>query len=635
MGGRKCSRAHRAVLVLTLCVVYGYFTPPPQPEKFGTNNSVRFYLAKSLALDRSFAIDRYYRGGVDAAYFGGHFYSGKAPAASFLAVPVYWLAWQLRDGTIPEWLYLYLVQIAVVTLPSVFLSLLLHDFLLRSGASDWSADILVVGYSLGTMAFPYSTQFMGHQLAAALLFCCFLLLLKWRRDSAFAVSPLRRFAPPLCGGLCAGLAVAADYQVALVVLVMVLFTMVSPRRVGALVSFAIGCIPGVFFILLYNHACFGDPLSFPYAHEAMPIAREVQSQGFFGVRMPRLVPFFMLLFSPWRGLFFVSPFLLLLLPGLCCLFSEAGDEELQRAAGMSARRLASLCGISVFGYVLFNSSYGAWSGGSGYGPRFLIPVLPFALIPIAALMRRRGRGYRWLLILLVIYSVGFHFVGTAEGPLAHEYLRNPVREFLLPFALKGNVRPNWCTIAGMPAGASLVLLAGIMLGGIALVRRTGDRRGAEELRGQDAWWWPCALAAAALLALFILHRTEETAYRYAVIGHSYDWSGDPAGAVPYFEKALRMDPVNPLVLNDLTAILIGKGEYRTALDINLRAAARPGGAEPGRRAGQLMRLADIADRLSVPPADAALLRERAAILEALGCPEPDRGAPSAARGGGG
>ncbi|MCX6356068.1 MAG: hypothetical protein NTZ78_14380 [Candidatus Aureabacteria bacterium] len=651
MNSRNTDTLHLTALVLLLVFAYAYFLPPSSPEKFGTNNSVRFYLTKSLTLDGSFTIEKYYRGGIDAALYNGHYYSGKAPAASFLAVPVFWLVWHVADDAIPEWLYLYLVQLVVISLPSVLLALLLHGFLVRIGAPCRVADLLVVGYSLGTMAFPYSTQFMGHQIAAVFLFGCFTSLLRWReyetasgrngepesrragdhRNSESptrptAPSPTRTFPPLLLAGLFAGLAVAADYQVALVVCILVLFTIFSFRRLGAVFLFALGCIPGVIFILLYNYASFGDPLSFPYAHEAMPIAREVQSKGLFGVKLPQLVPLLMLLFSPWRGLFFVSPFLLLSIPGLYCLATQPQESgDFCRGAGVSGKRLFWICGLAVAGYLLFNSSYTAWSGGSGYGPRFLVPILPFAVIPILAVMGSGSKRYYWLLVLLVLYSVAFQCVGTAGGPLAHEYIRNPVREFLLPYVLRGNVRPNWCTLAGFRAGPSMVLFAALLASGITLFIATGRRGSSGMARragmGEKLLWWLCLLGALAMGLLFIFHRTEETAYRYAVIGHSYDWSGDPEAAIPCFEKSLQMDPGNPLVLNDLTLILAERGSYERALAVNLRAlAVRQGDPEIRARADLLSRIVDISNAIDAPPRRKELLRERAALLEKLGCP---------------
>jgi len=640
---------HCAALGFIVLVSYAYFVPPTSPEYFSTNASVRFYLTKSLALDKSFAIEKYYLGGIDAAYYQGHYYSGKAPAASFLGVPVYWVASQTigRYFTLPDWIYLYLVQVCVISLPSVLVALFLHGFLCRFVPSEWYADLLVIGYSLGTMAFPYSTQFVGHQLAAVLLFCCFLTLLKWRRESILADPPIRRFAdsptrplsPSPCrrvtaspvrlfwGGVLGGLAVAADYQVMLILCVMFIFAVLSFRRPGDIVIFALGCVPGVLFVLLYNYACFGDIMSFPYAHEAMPIAREVQSQGLFGVQMPKLMPFLMLLVSPFRGMFFVSPFLLLVIPGLYSLARKSPDaDSMETSIGLSRERLFWLCLSSVLGYMLLISSYGAWAGGAGYGPRFLVPVIPFFILPIASLMARGPRGYGIVLGILVAYSVSFHFVGTAGGASAHEHLWNPVREFLLPAILRGDVRPNWLTLLGCPRGVSLVAPVALLCGGSALFLATGKRmrtvRERPPLKSADILFlWLCILIACAMALLFTFYKTEESAYRYAVIGHSYDCSGDREAAIPYFEKSLQMDSLNPLVRNDLTAILVERGEYRKSLEIHLRAlAVRPEEPETKARAALLVRIMDVSRAIASSPQRKELLLERAALLDKLGCP---------------
>lgn len=616
MAQRKA--AHRILLVLLMLVSYGWFLPPAVPEQFGTNNSVRFYLAKSLALDGSFTIEKYYLGGIDAAFYGGHYYSGKAPAASFLAVPVLRLAWG-AVGPVPDWILLYIVGLAVISLPSVALVLLMLGFLLRLGLRDRLADILVVGYGLGTMAYPYSTQFVGHQLAAVFLFGCFLAVLRWRRgyDAPYLL---------IGAGLLGGLAVSADYQVAVPLAIVLVFSLFPPKGFRNLLLFAAGCIPGLFFILWYNYSCFGHVLSFPYAHEAMPAAREVQGQGLFGVQAPRLVPLVKLLFSPWRGLFFVSPFLLLVIPGLWCLARPiSGEDEMRERVGVGPRSLFWTCLLVCAGYVLFNSSYGAWSGGSGYGPRFLVPILPFFIVPIAALAARDRACDSWLIVTLVAYSVAFHFVGTASGPLAHEYLRNPVREFLLPSLLRGNVRRNWLSLAGAPVWGAFGLYAAAMGCLICLFFATGKGGTARmepvpAARAEKFLRWISIIAAVAMAVLFWFHGTEETAYKYGVLGHSYNMAGDEDAALPYFRRSFDMDPLNPLVIQDLTRILLRQGAYREALDVNVRALARlPGDPGLQARCALLMRAIELTEQLKSRPGDRELFSKRREIIRTLGC----------------
>ncbi|MDD5557303.1 MAG: hypothetical protein PHN82_08645 [bacterium] len=629
--------AHRAAIALLILAACAVFIPPSSPERFGTNERVRYALTKALVEDGSLEIGRFYGEGIDAALYEGRFYSGKAPAASLLAVPVHALA-RRAAGPLSDRAGLFLVTLSVITIPAVVLVLLLHGLLLRTGCPDRDADLLVLGYGLGTIAYPYSTLFLGHQLAAVLLFASFLAILRWRRgcDAASARPPL---APSLLAGagLLGGLAVAAEYQAA-VILAIIVCALLPLRRPAAVALFALGCVPGLILVLWYNRACFGHVLSFPYAHEAMPIAREVQGRGLFGVQAPRLVPLAKLLFSPWRGIFFSSPFLLLSLPGLGALWARDDDAGLfRKAVGAGPRRLCAVCLLVMAGYLLLVSSYGAWSGGAAYGPRFLLPALPFFVVPAAALMAERGRGAGLLLGALVACSIALHLVGTAAGPLAHEYLRNPLMEFLIPSFARGNARPNLFLLAGAGRGESLGLIAAMVGAGCAVVLLTGRRRPPpvpSAPRPGRRSLVACAAAAAGMALLLLFHRTDDGAYRSAVLGHSYDVAGDEEAAAAWFVESLRVEPADPLVLRDLSVILLRRGEYGPAADIHVRAlAARPDDPVLGRRAEAFLHLLSLTERIERDAGDAGALLERAALLDLLGSREAAERDRAAARGG--
>ncbi len=79
-------------------------------------------------------------------------------------------------------------------------------------------------------------------------------------------------------------------------------------------------------------------------------------------------------------------------------------------------------------------------------------------------------------------------------------------------------------------------------------RRPVDREGGTGGRGGGAPVRPggrCCSSArpprAPMALLFLLHRTEETAYRYGVLGHGYEVAGDADAAIACFEKSLEMD----------------------------------------------------------------------------------------------
>ncbi len=99
------------------------------------------------------------------------------------------------------------------------------------------------------------------------------------------------------------------------------------------------------------------------------------------VKAPILPALAGLLFSPGKGLFFYSPFLLFLGGWWKRCRDESGD-----------RRLSLLLGAGVVAQILLYSRTD-WRGGYSYGPRYLVdllPVLVFLLVPVVRALGRKG-----------------------------------------------------------------------------------------------------------------------------------------------------------------------------------------------------------------------------------------------------
>ncbi len=618
MNARKNPKAVVVTLFLLLLCSYAYFINPPSSELFNSNETVRFLLTKSIVLDRSVTIGKYSTVGVDMALHNGDYFSGKAPGLSLVSVPFYALAVSAVGRDLPDGIALYLLRFITISLPTALFIIIALRLVERIGPPQGLGRLLLIGYGLGTLVFAYSILFLGHQPGAILCFCSLLVILRWSRGGK------RNAALASLAGLLGGLAVAFEYPVAVLVLIIAIFAFYPYRHIGQIGCFILGLLPGAVIVLGYNWICFGDPLSFPYAHEAMPIAREVQSQGLFGLKTPKLIPFLKLLFSPFRGLFFVSPFLVFAIAGYFYMFKRTENDDLQSSVGMSRKRLLGLSLTAVLCYILLNSSYLAWSGGAAYGPRHLIPAIPFFLIPIAYLFRARPRAYLPFAIIFVIYSVLFNLIGVSGGPIAHEYLRNPVRDAALLYVITGNIYPNWGSLLGIHGLASLIPLGLIWLILLVVIFRSGyglwgekDRK-ALGLTGHllRIFIW---LLAAAMVALFFIHRTEGTAYRYAVIGHGFNIRGDSTRAEKYFEQSLRLNPNDPLVLQDYSMLAIRRGDYRLALELNMRLLKLTTAQRALlKRMETLLRLTEVKERLEAKPNDPGLLLERQTLLESLG-----------------
>jgi hypothetical protein len=99
-----------------------------------------------------------------------------------------------------------------------------------------------------------------------------------------------------------------------------------------------------------------------------------------------------LLVSPGRSLWFTSPILLGALLGW-------------RRFRSRVPAAAWFCAALVATRVLFVATRSDWWGGWAIGPRFLLPMLPFALVPVAAAWDSGGRRMRAGLLALLVFSV--------------------------------------------------------------------------------------------------------------------------------------------------------------------------------------------------------------------------------------
>ena len=65
-------------------------------------------------------------------------------------------------------------------------------------------------------------------------------------------------------------------------------------------------------------------------------------------------------------------------------------------------RRAVVGAATVAAVFLVNLSYPEWSGGWSTGPRLLVPMLPFAMLPVAGLLAVGGRASRRVAAILAI-----------------------------------------------------------------------------------------------------------------------------------------------------------------------------------------------------------------------------------------
>lgn len=117
-----------------------------------------------------------------------------------------------------------------------------------------------------------------------------------------------------------------------------------------------------------------------------------------------------LLIDPARGLVFFAPIVLLAFAGLL-----ARREERSVAIGAAACFLV---------YFLLNAAWIDWRGGSSFGPRLLVPVLPLLAIPLGLLWRAAGERRAVRIVVALVAAFGFAIEAVA--------ISNPFRSFWSP-----------------------------------------------------------------------------------------------------------------------------------------------------------------------------------------------------------
>jgi hypothetical protein len=467
-----------ATLFLLLLLPYVYVFP----RWADPNQNSRLDMIVAVVEDHTFQIDKYVANTVDYAKVGEHYYSDKAPGAAILGIPVYAglklvLDTPLMDKVMQRLaanpafvatlrvegsgllvqkvrfaLALVVIALVVGAVPSALLGVLLYLALAHFTPRPGVRLVVVVGYSLLTPALAYANTLYGHQLSAALLFGAYYLVLA-------AARPLSR-TRLLAVGFLLAYAVVTEYPAVLISGIIFGYTVYRLVREGQWRRFGwmlpTGLAVGGAW-LAYNTVVFGGPLKLGYSYSEQWAT--VHSTGFMSLTWPHADALWGITFGPFRGVFVLSPLLLLAVPGFV-LWWRTGE---QRAAFWVA--LAST--VAIF---LFNASSAMWWGGFAVGPRYILPGLPFMALALVFVVRDWGGQLigRVVIGLLYVWSTvatwGLTLAEQAFPPGADLH-PNPLVDYAWPNWLIGNIARNAGTLLRLrgplsllPLGVGLVLL---------------------------------------------------------------------------------------------------------------------------------------------------------------------------------
>jgi hypothetical protein len=397
VGGRG-----RAWLFLFLFALYllGY-----NPLFHSSDGLAMFAVAENLVRRGHWDISQLEWMGLQQGTYGpdGLLYCRKGPGTSLAALPLVWL------GRGVPGLGMATVALLLNMLVTAGTAAFLAAWLERAGYGPRVALGVASLFGVATLAWPYSKTFFSEPLTG--------LGLVMAASFTSAYRETGRAREAFLAGVGLGVAICTR-MVNAVLFPLVALSLWWPaptvawraglrRLLGGTVreegrgmlALAAPVAAAVALLLAYNAARFGSPWVSGYLPE----------ERFSGDWIQGIVG---LLVSPGRGLFLYVPVLVFALLGWPGLFQKRPRD---------AALWAGVVGV----YILLYGKWFMWHGGYAWGPRFLVPVVPLALLGLAPWLEQRHGRLGWALfgvasalsLAVAVLGTSVHFALVQEDLL--------------------------------------------------------------------------------------------------------------------------------------------------------------------------------------------------------------------------
>jgi hypothetical protein len=265
----------------------------------------------------------------------------------------------------------------------------------RLAGSTRVAAVITLAAAFATPLWPYSKFGFNAPLAALLVSAACL--------CAWNVTRSDRRTNPAWIGWWLGLALLTRHELPVLILPIAAWLYLESASVALfnrrMTTLAAGFVPALVVWLGYNAYRFGNPLDAGYLRDPIPQFGSSMLTGIYG-----------LLLSPTASLVVYCPLV---------IFAVASLVVLAR----HDRPAAVLFGGSAIAVLLFYAQLGNWMGGRSYGPRYLVPILPLLMLPLAAMHKTWRPSTRVVVLALTLVSVAVQLAGVivdyAKVSVAH------------------------------------------------------------------------------------------------------------------------------------------------------------------------------------------------------------------------
>ncbi|MBM3264276.1 MAG: hypothetical protein FJY97_12745 [candidate division Zixibacteria bacterium] len=409
-------------LLLTCLSIY-FFHLGPLP---GVNENRYIDQTRSIVEDGVFHIDRYHFNTIDKGEINGHYYPTAPPGLSLFSVPIYLIVKEIfeispivlfKNFDVKAYIRVFLgnpdapdyfiekypffeflvchilFTIFLCCLPALGIIVLLDKALeiFTPLATAIQRVWILFSFAFGTLMFFYSTRFFAHALSTFMLFAAFLLIYAVKKQRV----NIRWIG---VAGLLNGFSLLVDYITFPAVLIVGIYGLFSIEK-RELWRYISGSGLPVICLLVYHAIAFGHPFKMPQQFMSGESGNIYANQ--FGLGLPDPIILIKLMLSSYRGFFLYMP---IMIYGVFLLIK-----------GLTKRDHPHRVEWMVFGgifiaLILFNSAMKInWVGGYIYGPRYLIPAIPFLMLPLG-----EAENYfsRWAIKGAIILSVLINWSGT-------------------------------------------------------------------------------------------------------------------------------------------------------------------------------------------------------------------------------